>query len=540
MERTSKCLAIDHQTPLPVTTYSNLSRRHPAKPLRLTAFVLATALGGCTVGPNFVHPDPPQAAAYTSAATAPHLQPDAGEPAQRVSVEQAIPAAWWQLFRSPPLDRLVRQAIANSPTIAAAQARLLQSQQVVAEARGAYAPQIDASASAERQKGPPFALGIRPNHDLPTYSLYSAGATASFTPDVFGLTGRRVEQQQALAQNQAYQLAAAQLAVTGNVVHQTLTIAAARQQIAALDATVAADEKTLALVRQKYTDGKLARDDVLTVRAQLANDRALLPPMRQEVAVAQDALAILVGVAPASFSPPDFDLADFTLPAELPVGLPSALAERRPDILAAEARLHAASAAVGVADAQMYPSFTLSASVGTAALATSSLGGGSNLVWTLFGGITAPIFHGGALTAQKRAAIDQFHAELALYRQTVLTGLGQVADLLRSLGHDAERVQAERQALDATDDSLHLAQRRYALGKTGRLPLLDAERRDQQQRVSYVQVRAQRYLDSAQLFVALGGGWWRDAGAPDQRANPTRQPSSSAVPDRRRTLEPNQ
>jgi outer membrane protein TolC len=179
-----------------------------------------------------------------------------------------------------------------------------------------YAPQIDASASAERQKGPPFALGIRPNHDLPTYSLYSAGATASFTPDVFGLTGRRVEQQQALAQNQAYQLAAAQLAVTGNVVHQTLTIAAARQQIAALDATVAADEKTLALVRQKYTDGKLARDDVLTVRAQLANDRALLPPMRQEVAVAQDALAILVGVAPASFSPPDFDLADFTLPAE--------------------------------------------------------------------------------------------------------------------------------------------------------------------------------------------------------------------------------
>jgi len=407
--------------------------------------------------------------------------------------------------------------------------------------RRSYAPQIDASASAERQKGPPFALGIRPSHDLPIYNLYSAGATASFTPDVFGLTGRRVEQQQALAQNQAYQLAAAQLAVTGNVVHQALIIAAARQQIAALEASITADEKTLALVRQKYTDGKLARTDLLTVQAQLANDRALLPPMRQEVAVAQDALAVLVGMAPASFSPPDFDLADFTLPAELPVGLPSALAERRPDILAAEARLHAASAAVGVADAQMYPNFTLSASVGTAALATHSLGGGSNLVWTLFGGLTAPIFHGGALTAQKRAAIDRFHAELALYRQTVLTGLGQVADLLRSLGHDAERVQAERQALDATGDALHLAQHRYALGKTGRLPLLDAERREQQQRVSYIQVRAQRYLDSAQLFVALGGGWWRDVDRlPGQRANPARQPSSAAVPDRRRALEPSQ
>lgn len=522
-----------------MSAYGNLSLRRPGKPLRTTALVLAAALGGCTVGPNFVHPHPPKAAAYTSVATAPNLAPDAGEPAQRVIADQAVPAAWWQLFRSPPLDHLVRQAMANSPTIAAAQARLLQSQQAVAEARGAYRPQIDAAASAERQKGPPFALGIRPGHDLPTYNLYAAGATASFSPDVFGLTGRRVEQQQAMAQNQAYQLAAAQLAITGNVVRQALTLAAARWQIEALEATVGADERTLALVRQKYADGKLARTDVLAVQAQLENDRALLPPMRQQVAGAQDALALLVGEAPASFTPPVFDLVDFTLPAELPVGLPSALAERRPDILAAEARLHAASAAVGVADAQMYPSFTLSASVGTAALGTSSVGGGSNLVWTLFGGLTAPVFHGGALTAQKRAAIDRFHAELALYRQTVLTGLGQVADLLRALGHDAERVQAERQALDATGEALDLAQRRYAVGKTGRLPLLAAERRDQQQRVAYIRARVRRYLDSAQLFVALGGGWWRDAGAPGQRHNPARQPPSATVPERRRTLESN-
>jgi len=509
----------------------------------MTAIVLATALGGCTVGPNFVHPSPPKAAAYTQVAAAPHLVPGADEPAQQVIVGQAIPAAWWQLFRSPRLDRLVRLAIANNPTIAAAKARLIGAQQAVAEARGAYAPQIDVSASAERQKGPPFALGIRPSHDLPTYNLYSVGATASFSPDVFGLTGRRVEQQRALAQNQAYQLAAAQLAVTGNVVHQALVLATARLQIEALEATVAADEKTLALVRREYTDGKVARTDVLTVQARLENDRALLPPMRQQLATAQDALAILIGEAPASFSPPDFDLADFTLPAKLPVGLPSALAERRPDILAAEARMHAASAAVGVADAQMYPNFTLSASVGTAALVTRSLGNGSNLVWTLFDGLTAPIFHGGALTAQKQAAIDQFHAELAVYRQTVLAGLGQVADLLRSLGHDAERIQAERLALDAARDALNLAQRRYALGKTGLLPLLDAERRDQQQRVTYIQAKAQRYLDSAQLFVALGGGWWRDADTPSQRDNPAghaRKPSPAAASGRLRAPETNQ
>lgn len=431
---------------------------------------------------------------------------------------QAIPVAWWRLFRSSSLDDLVQQAIAGSPTIETAKFRLAQAQQAVLESRGAYYPQIDAAAAAERQKGPPFAVGIRPSHDFPTFNLYSVGTAVSFVPDVFGLTARQVEQQQALAQNQAYQLAAARLAVTGNVVNQALIIAAARQQFQALKTVVVADRKIIALVRRKFAAGKIAKTGVLTAETQIENDRALLPPIRQRVATAAEVLAILVGKPPASFSPPTFDLNELTLPSELPISLPSELVEQRPDILAAEARLHAASAAVGVADAQMYPNFTLSTSVGTAALAARSLGESSNLIWTLFGGLTMPIFHGGALSAQKRAAIDRFHAELAVYRQTVLVGLGQVADLLRALGHDAELIRSERLALDAADRVLALQRRLYATGKTGLLPLLAAERSDQLQYVRYIQAKAQRFQDTAQLFVALGGGAWRRQGGAQHRS----------------------
>ncbi|MDE2149353.1 MAG: efflux transporter outer membrane subunit [Gammaproteobacteria bacterium] len=491
---------------------------------------LAALLAGCRVGPDFHRPAPPEVPSYTSAPATPDLTPGADEPAQRLIADQSIPAAWWKLFRSPPLDTVVRQALAGSPTIAAARSRLASAQQAVLEARGADDPQVDAAASAERLKGPPFALGTTVHHFLPTYNLYTVGATVSFVPDVFGLSARRVEQQQALAQNRAYQLTATQLAVTGNAVDQALIIASAWRRTRALEAAVTADEKILALARHEFADGKIARTDVLAAESRLENDRALLPPVRQHVAAAQDALAILLGRPPAAFLPPAFDLADFTLPSELPVSLPSTLVERRPDILAAEARLHAASAAVGVADAQMYPNFTLSASGGMAALATSSLGESSNLIWTLLGGLTAPIFHGGALSAQKRAAIDQFQAELATYRQTVLEGLGQVADLLRSLGHDAEQVRAERLALDAAGRTLDLQRRRHAAGKTGLLPLLDAERRLERQRDAYTAAKALRYLDSARLFVALGGGWWQNAQTRPQPGGPaaTRHVSDAA------------
>ncbi|MBE3605117.1 efflux transporter outer membrane subunit [bacterium] len=474
------------------------------------ALAFAVVLAGCAVGPDFVRPAPPGVTAYTPKRAPTAFTPSGNEPAQHLVSGQAIPAAWWGVFRSAALDSVVRQAIVASPTLEAARATLEQAQQTVLEARAAYYPWMDFAAAAERQQGPAFVLGILPGGNLPVFNLYTLGPTVSFSPDVFGAVRRRVEQQAALAQNEAFELAAAQLTITGNVVTEALTIASTRIQIRAVRDIVADDEKNLALVEEKFQVGRVPSTDVLLAESQLTNDRALLPPLSQQLAAAEDALAVLVGKFPADWRQPDFELADFSLPAELPVSVPSSLVHQRPDILAAEAQLHAASAAIGVAVAQLYPTVTLSASVETAALFPSDLFQGSGLVWTLLGGVTNPIFHGGALKAQKQAAIDAFRASLATYRQTVLQAFGQVADNLRALGHDAQLIEATRHALDVADRSLELQRFSYAGGKTDILLLLDAERSDQQARLTYARAEAQRYIDSAQLFVAMGGGWWED------------------------------
>ena len=476
----------------------------------VAVLAFAIVLTGCAVGPDFVRPAAPRVNAYVSKKTPVVLTPSGNEPAQHLVSGQAIPAAWWRVFHSAPLDGVVQQAIATSPTLEAARATLAQAQQTLLEARAAYYPWLDFAAAAERQQGPAFVLGILPNGSLPVFNLYTLGPMVSFSPDVFGGTRRQVEQQAALAQNKAFELAAAQLTLTGNVVTEALTIASTREQIRALRSIVADDEKNLALVRNKFEVGRVPSTDVLLAESQLSNDRALMPPLRQQLAAAQDALAVLVGKFPADWRQPDFQLADFTLPAKLPVTVPSTLVHQRPDILAAEAQLHAASAAIGVAVAQMYPTITLSASVETAALFPSDLFQSSGLVWTLLGGVTNPIFHGGALKAQKQAAINAFRASFATYRQTVLQAFGQVADNLRALNHDAQLVESTRRALDVADKSLELQRFSYAGGKTDILPLLDAERSDQQARLAYARAESQRYIDSAQLFVAMGGGWWQD------------------------------
>jgi NodT family efflux transporter outer membrane factor (OMF) lipoprotein len=468
------------------------------------------ALSGCEVGPDFSRPVTPSVLKYIPASAMPSLAPGKGEPSQRLVEAGNIPAEWWRMFRSASLDKVVRDAIDGSPTLDAAKATLAQARQAVAQARGAYYPQVDFGASASRQRGPAFALGLLQGKELPTYSILSQGPTVSYSPDVFGLTARQVEKQEALAENQAHELDAARLTLTGNAVTQAIALAQARQQIQVVNGILADDEKNLALVRDQFTLGKVTRSDVLAAETQLSNDRALLPPLEQRMAVAQDALAVLTGRSPAQWTPPAFDLNDFALPPSLPVSLPSTLVRQRPDILAAEEQLHAASAAVGVATAQMYPSFPLSASVGTAGLSMFQLFQGSSVIWTLAGGLSAPIFHGGALEAQKQEAVEGFRASLARYRQTVLQAFGQVADTMRALGHDAQLVEAERQAVDQANQSLNLQRIRYQAGKVDVLRLNDAARAVKQARLGYAAARAQRLQDSAQLLVAMGGGWWAD------------------------------
>lgn len=473
------------------------------------AAAVAMPLTGCAVGPDFVRPPVPALKRYTAKPTPKNIESTTGEPSQQLDLAGTVSTQWWALFRSSALAAAVDHALQANQTLAAARATLRAAQQTAAAARGAWLPQIDISASADRQASPSYG----PSHSgagASVSNLYAVGAAVSYAPDVFGATRRQVERQEALADMQRYQLAAAYLTLTGNVASQAIAIASLRAQLQITREVIAGDRQTLSLVRQAFDAGKVPRTDVLTAQTQLASDRTALPTLQQQLSSARHALAVLTGRAPAAWFAPPFDLADFTLPTVLPVSLPSQLVRQRPDILAAQARLHADSAAIGVATAQLFPSITLSASAGQQSLNADTLFSPAGRFWNLSAGLLGPLFHGNTLRAQRRAAIATYQASLATYRQTVLEGFQQVADTLRALVHDTQWVDAESEVVDAARESLALQQAGYAAGKTTILSLIDARRAYLQARLGFARARSQRLDDSAQLLVALGGGWWKN------------------------------
>ncbi len=499
-------------------------------PPRFQLACLATlaALSACTVGPDFAPPAAPKSTGYIAAGESSPV-PDAGPdaPRQNFVIADRIAADWWTLFRSSDLDAVVKEAIQGSPTLDSARARLAAAREAVAAAAGGLYPQVDMGAGISRQKTSTAAFGLEPGslHLPPNFNLYSVGPTASYTLDLFGGTRRLIEEQSARATYQSYQLDAAYLTLTGNTVAATIQIASIRAQLQAVDDITDIDRQNLDLVRKSNAAGVAPDTDVVSAESQLATDETLRPPLEQQLSQAKHRLAVLLGRNPGDWLAPDFDLAKLALPREVPVSLPSALVRQRPDILAAEAQLHVASAAIGVATAQLYPNVTLSASATAEALSPEKLFNASSLIWSLGAGLTAPIFHGGTLDAQRRQAEAEFQGSLADYRQTVLQSFGQVADLMQALAHDAQLLQAQKRALDAASNSVRLQRIGYTAGGTGILSVLDAQRQYQQARLGYVRAEAQRYQDTLQFFVAMGGGWWNavptaNASGPAAPANP--------------------
>jgi NodT family efflux transporter outer membrane factor (OMF) lipoprotein len=472
---------------------------------RLATAWLALWCCGCAVGPDFVRPDPPEADRYGSEAIPAQIESAAGDAVQRLELGREIAAQWWTLYRSPELDHVLARAVAANPTLAAARATLAQARESVTAAQGGLYPEVTATAGASRQRT--AQRGGRTSIGSATSNLYSLGVGVSYALDVFGGVRRQIEQQEALADTQHYELAAAYLTLTGDAVTQAIAIASLSAQLAAGEQIVANDEENLALVQRKFDAGKAARSDVLTAQTQLASDQTLLPPLRQQLAAAHHALAVLAGELPAHYAPPHFELAEFAPQDEIPVTLPSEFVRQRPDILAAEARLHAASAAIGVATADLFPSLTLSGSLGTQALTTAALFSSPASAWVLAADAATPIFRGGTLRAQRRASIAAYDASLATYQQTVHAGFQQVADLLSALAHDRESTDAQRALFDAAQEALRIQRIGYDAGKSDALRLVDAQRSFQQASLGLARARAQQLEDSALLVVALGGGW---------------------------------
>jgi NodT family efflux transporter outer membrane factor (OMF) lipoprotein len=466
--------------------------------------VVVIGLGacGCSVGPNFVRPTAPDADRYDAA-------PLRGEDAtavgtvQRIQLGREIEGNWWALFGSDAVDNIVTQAVEHNHSLAASMATLEEARELASAQAGTRFPQIGLSAGVGRQKyGDEFLGGF---YNLPPFTFFAVGPTVSYTLDYTGGVARSVEEQRALAEVVRHQLDAAYLAVTGQAVTQVIAIASTRAQIETVETILAQDRDNLKLVQTAFRDGSVARIDVLSAESQIASDMALLPPLRQELSKSRHALSVLLGRASAADLPAEVDLSQVALPVEVPVSLPSELAHRRPDILAAEARLHAATSAVGVAESNLYPKIQLNASVGPQAVHAGQIFNGANTAWSLISGLTMPIFDGGTLRAEKRAAVDAMHASAAQYEETVLEAFGQVADVLEALDHDAEQLSTQDQAQKVAESSLGLARASYAEGNAGVLQVLDAERVYQQARLGYVRAEAQRYLDTVQLFLALGG-----------------------------------
>jgi NodT family efflux transporter outer membrane factor (OMF) lipoprotein len=456
---------------------------------------IAAMLGGCVAGPDFVAPGDKSPDRFTSAPLT-HLEIGTLDPSTAES------SAWWLPLCSPRLDATIRLALEHNHDLAAARATLGQVEELAAASEGARYPSLDLQSSAGRQKYGAAFLGPEA---FPSFSFYSVGFGVTYLFDFAGGVRRTVEQQYALAAYQTHEVEAAALSVSGNVALQALAAASARARIESVEALLTDDRKDLQLAKDAFDAGSANRVDVLNAQSQLANDQTLLPPPRRELSTAEHALALLVGRAPAEWNAPAFTLGDFTLPGQLPATLPAELAHRRPDIQAAEAQLHAATAAVGIAAANLYPQISLTASASMQSTTLHSLFDSSSTAAGLTGNLTQPLFDHGALRARERAAREALRASLDTYEQVVLRSFGQVADALEALDQDAELIASEQSAVAISGDNLELTRQSYGAGNTGVLQILDAQRQNEQARLGLVRAEAQRLQDSIELLLALGG-----------------------------------
>jgi NodT family efflux transporter outer membrane factor (OMF) lipoprotein len=469
-------------------------------------------MAGCAAGPDFKRPAAPAVGDYTAnpLATTVTSTNVAGGEAQHFAKGGDIAGDWWTLFHSQPLNELIELSLTNNPDLKAAQAALSVALENILAQRGVYYPSVAASFSASRQKQSEL-ISPTPNANIFKYNLFTPQVSVSYSPDVFGLNRRTVESVQAQEQNVRFQMIAAYTTLTANVVVTAIQSAAVQAQIDATRQLVDLNSNMVEILRYQYKKGYAGRLDVVAQESQLAQVVATLPPLMKQAAQLRDLLAVLAGRFPNQSPAEKFELSSLQLPVEIPVSLPSQLVAQRPDVLQAEANLHAASAQIGIAIANRLPNITLTADAGSTALSFDKLFSSGTGFWGLGAAATAPLFQGGTLLHQERAAKAAYVEAAEQYRSTVLTAFQNVADTLAALEQDAEGLKAAATAADDAQETLELSQRQWKDGYISFLARLSAEQAYQQARINLVQAQANRYADTAALFQALGGGWWHRA-----------------------------
>ncbi len=500
--------------------------------VRVALLVSSAAFAAsCAVGPRYHRPEAPANAGYAptplpeSSASAPVH----GGDAQRLINDRDIPFEWWELFQSPTLNALVERAFKANPTIASAQAALVQAQELVYAQQGYFFPTIGANYNFERQKiagnftlddspgtqgngdnlNPPVQDLKNAPHTAPLYYDYhTAELTVGFVPDVFGANRRQVESLAAQRDAQHFALEATYITLASNVVAAAIQEASLRAQIEATRQIIAADEKSLAVLSDQFRLGYAMRIDVAAQETALAQAKATLPPLQEQLEQTRDLIRALAGNLPNQDVPETFELDALELPPELPLSLPAKLIEQRPDVQAAAAQLHAASAQVGVAVAAMLPQISITGADGGNADQFAWMFRKGGPFWSLVGNASQPLFEGGTLLHQKRAADDVLKQAAAQYQSSVLTAYQNVADTLHASLSDAVALAANVRAEKAAKVTYELTQRQMDVGYVDYLTLLNAETTYQQALLQRVQAQATRYGDTVALFQALGGGWW--------------------------------
>ena len=482
---------------------------HKSRLVSIIAAFLLLFAAGCAVGPNFKKPAAPNVTGYTPApiSTTSSTANVTGGEAQQIIDGRDIPAEWWTLFHSQPLNDLIERSLKANPNLKAAQAALIVARENVLAQRGAYYPSVTGGFSATRAKSSSNVSPVT-NTNAFNYSFYTPEVSVSFVPDVFGLNRRTVESLQAQDQQARFALAATHITLSANVAGGAIQEASLRAQIDATHQLITIDTDELEILRHQFANGYVSRLDVAAQESQLAQIVATLPPLLKESAQQRDLLAALSGGFPSQDLPEKFELSSLQLPQELPLSLPSQLVEQRPDVRQAEENFHSASAQIGIAIANRLPNFALTADAGSMAVVLGHLFEPGTGFWDVGASVAQPILDGGTLLHRERAAKAAYTEAAEQYRSTVLTAFQNVADTLNALQQDADALKAAAEARDAAAVTLDLSKKQYQSGYANYLALLSAEQAYQQAVINLVQAQASRYADTAALFQALGGGWW--------------------------------
>jgi NodT family efflux transporter outer membrane factor (OMF) lipoprotein len=481
------------------------------------AFVSMILLSACAVGPNFETPAAPDVTGYTKEPLkASSASAGSGKGQGQIFVQDLdIPGQWWTIFHSRPLTDLIEDALKHNPDLQAAQAALRVAHENAEAQKGAFFPQISGGYNSFTQK---VATDVSPpgSGPGPYLALHTAQLDVSYAPDVFGLVRREVESAEAQSAVQQFQLEATYLTLTSNVVAAAVQESSLRAQIDATKKIIGIETGLLGLLRRQQALGQVAVADVLVQEAALAQSQLTLPPLEKQLAQQRDLLTALSGRYPSNEVDEKFTLASLQLPHDLPVSLPSKLVEHRPDVKAAEASLHAASAAIGVAIANRLPMVDLTANVATSASNFALLFSPPTAAYLLTGSVTQTIFDGFTLYHKQKAAEAAYDQAEAQYRGTVINAFQNVADSLRAIQADARALKAAAKAEDAALKSLEIVRKQVELGQVNSLAILNAQQTYLTALLARAQAQANRYADTAALFQALGGGWWNRVEIPSR------------------------